>query len=216
MYGMSLQKFLVALESSLDRLGPEGVRAAILRQGGTLQPGQRELFLAGFAQLPARAREEEGSGRGDVALLGDIADFRTRAEAGEFRDEEEWGEYGHADDSEWIGELHALFDAAGQAFLEGPMDLAAQAYRALFEILALDGDDTVFGYGEVAVSGRLDTDCREPSCGLGVMGPGGQEQTRGQRGSLEAPSRPRISVPENWNQRDRTCESSARISGPCE
>ncbi|MFL6117693.1 MAG: hypothetical protein ACJ786_41035 [Catenulispora sp.] len=135
MPAISLQRFLTLLNANLDRLGTDGIREAVIRQGSALSASQRTAFLAAFA--PPTPDPAAGAGAEDKALIGDIEDFRARVEAGEFRGEYSWDDHGYGDDS-WVGEIDALFGAADTAFLSGHLTTAADAYRALFAILDLD------------------------------------------------------------------------------
>src|SRR2546423_43289 len=153
---MSLQRFLTLLNANLDRLGTDGIREAVIRQGCALSASQRAACLAAFAP----PKPDPAAGGEDKALIGDIEVFRARIEAGEFCGESSWDDHGYGDDS-WVGEIDALFGAADTAFLSGHLTIAAGAYRALFAILDLDDDGGLFGYGEECAADRVATDLSE-------------------------------------------------------
>jgi len=157
---LGLAPFLAELEARLLALSPDELRARLLADAERLPPGERTAFLALFGDEQPAERALEGK----EALLADIAGFVEDLRSGAYVEGWGWDPDLHEErafgDESWVGELDALFHAAGDAFLADGLELAREAYGRLLRALLLEGDGLFFCGPEPAEE-MLDTDVAE-------------------------------------------------------
>lgn len=132
-----LAPFLEQLQSRLDELSRQQLVERLLDHARTLKSDHRRAFLEIFLDGGGRQEREE-----DSDLLADVDELTEKVRAGGFmqgwgwdpalREERAWG------DESWAPWMDTLFNRAADAFTQGQLGLAAEAYRRLFETLELD------------------------------------------------------------------------------
>lgn len=140
---ISLKTFWENVEQRLAACTADELRAILRSMAQETLPSGRQAFLARLGPVAARAAGIEQEIKAED-LLNDIADLAAEleeaiAEAPEPEEHYEWGEYDdEAEDApyaEFTEPLVALFDRAQAAFDYGEMQLAREAYAALFDVL---------------------------------------------------------------------------------
>ena len=126
-----LGPFLRTLEQRLEACSVEQTRAALLEHGRRLAPDKREAFLSIFPAPGAESPTDRAADSGEELLV-DIDNFVDRLASGvyyqdwgwddDLDDERAWG------DESWVEEMDYLFDAAGDAFIIGDIELARESY----------------------------------------------------------------------------------------
>ena len=158
---LALGPFLEELEARLRALAPDDLRAALLAHGERLTARERKAFLAIFAD--ARPEAEVEPRGAEQPLLAEIEALVERLRAGAYVEGWGWDPDLHEErafgDESWAWEMDGLFAVAAQAFLEGDLKLAREAYGQLLRALLLDEEGAFSGPGPAAE--MLETDVSE-------------------------------------------------------
>ena len=160
LHPVRLGPFIEELRARLDALSRDELNRLLLRHAKSLDPEDREDFLALFSP----AMLEPGAAPEDDRLLPAIDAFVMELEEGSFfdgvgwddeiLDERAWG------DESWAPRMDLLFLRAGDSFVHGHSELAAAAYQRLFHAFQLEEDGPVFS-GPLAATEMLQTDLPE-------------------------------------------------------
>ncbi|MBI3989144.1 MAG: hypothetical protein HY347_05965 [candidate division NC10 bacterium] len=147
----ALASFLEALERRLGEMSGEELREVLLGHAERLPPEEREGFLAIFAGVAAARPRQGGKARKprrDEALIGDVERFVEDIRSGTYYEGWGWDQELHEErafgDESWAGEMDALFERAHEAFLEGDLALAREAYSRLLKAFHLNEDTGTF------------------------------------------------------------------------
>lgn len=171
---LRLAPFLVALRKRLDGLSRDELTGFLIDHARTLEPREREGFLAIFSAGSPESAPPASVGRrpdgpreaaSDEALLDDIDALAEELRAGEFFEGWGWDHEFHEErawgDESWAPRMDALFDRAGLAVLEGDPELAAEAYRRLFRTFEIEDDEGPVFSGALPPDEMLETDLTE-------------------------------------------------------
>ncbi|WP_238010354.1 hypothetical protein KZZ52_53790 [Dactylosporangium sp. AC04546] len=147
-----LGEYLAVLEQRLAALPVDDLRAALVAHAERLPVRDREAFLAIFpapsamvSQVPGRRAVPSPDG---TRLLADIDAFVDRVRSGAFFEGWGWDDDLHEErawgDESWVGEMDELFAVAADAFLDGDLALARDAYGRLLGAFDLDQEVGTF------------------------------------------------------------------------
>lgn len=137
MNGLSYQDFMKQVNSRLDKMSEEDLRAMVVRWASEVQPGDRYQFLCKLRIL----QDDKPDEHSEQNILGEIAAFKERIAKGEYCDgwgwddalqeERNWG------DESWAEEIDQFFLKSRRFLLQGNSQFAEKVYKELFEILAM-------------------------------------------------------------------------------
>lgn len=163
----ALGPFLKEVESRLEALPHDTLKALLTEYARDLPKGRRPEFLAMLPIRPASASTSLDAGpktEEDEGLLEDIDAFVSRLSAGEYvdgwgwdheiHDERSWG------DESWVHEMADLFDMAAETFLAGNYRVAAEAYGRLLNAFHLEEESGAF-CGQLPPEEMVTTDVDE-------------------------------------------------------
>ncbi len=145
-HSLRLGPFLKDVQTRLDTLSHEQLKARLIAHARSLVPQKRRAFLE---ILEWKSPPSDSERPQDVPpLLDDVDGFIQSLKAGDYYegwgwdedllDERAWG------DESWVETMDELFDGAGAAFLEGDRRLAADAYGRLLKAFHHEDDVTSF------------------------------------------------------------------------
>jgi hypothetical protein len=151
-----------AIREQLQNRTPDDAIARVCDFLAGLDEYQQRRFLnllatgprALVAEAIGLAEQDELLGRIE-ALYEEIASSEGTEEEPDYDEYENTPGYGN---EEWVEELDALFDAATSLFRAGQFAAAAAAYRALFRIFALSGEQSYYTYAGPSLTVRADLD----------------------------------------------------------
>lgn len=135
---LSVRQFTERLESRLNEMSVQDLRAWVREAAGDLPPEKRQGFLNSLSAAVDTPTNKSKA----ASLPGEIAALRRKLEAA-MDEEPEWG---YGDDEEMncfeglVPELERLFGRARALFRKSDFKAAAEAYRALFELSVTDDD----------------------------------------------------------------------------
>ncbi len=135
---LSVRQFSVSLAARLDEMSPQELREWARETASGIAPGGRRAFLESLCPKASKA----GGADKMTGILDDLVKLRRKLERA-MEQEPEWG-YGDDDEVqsfvEFAPELKRLFDRARAAFTKGAFAMAADAYRELFSVAAMEDE----------------------------------------------------------------------------
>lgn len=134
---LPIADLLAELDARLDRLGPEGVRAAVIAHARSLRPSARRGFLEVF---------DTATPDSSSLLLAQVNDLVARIEGAEPRwIRRRWFEDPEPTHPELTDAVEDLLVALGERFVAGELEVAAAGLRPLLSAVAatVDSDDVV-------------------------------------------------------------------------
>lgn len=136
----TLRDFLDELATRLDRLGPDGIRAAIEAHARSLRPSQRRDLLAVFDEAGATGTERGELSRVVDEAVGGLVELADREWY-----PPRWRSWSDDEDDWYAGEEADAVDdalvAAGEAYLAGDRGAALEAYRRVLDQLVALQDE---------------------------------------------------------------------------
>ena len=151
---LSVRRFSELLEARLTEMPLKELREWVRDVARDVPSGARRAFLDGLQAGTGKVARPDKEGSGSARLLTDIAAVRQRLDHA-MKKEPEWV---YDDDEEPLAfeefspELERLFARSRSAFGREAFTLAAEAYRALFDVVAMEDE---FGRSVTLPSGLV-------------------------------------------------------------
>ncbi|OPX83618.1 MAG: hypothetical protein A4E53_04566 [Pelotomaculum sp. PtaB.Bin104] len=157
---INFREFMRKVEKQLKNYSSDTLREIIITWAKKTPQAKRQEFLAMI--IPPSSGKKPP--KPDKELLKGIKALSERVEDGDYcdgwgwdnelRQERDWG------DESWAEEVDDFFSQANDAFLNGQYELAKQAYKGLFAILAM-GEESGHLPGNPDIAEMLTTDIEE-------------------------------------------------------
>jgi hypothetical protein len=160
---MGLGPFQKELEQKLGKLSKDELSRILLAHGKTIASSERRTFLSLFDAAPPVA-VRKGDADDDKTLVEDIREFIADLKSGKYFEysgfDEETRDYRSYGDESWVDEMDDLFGRAGDMFLHGKREIAAEAYGLLLHAFDLGEEDGCF-CGATSAEEMVATDITE-------------------------------------------------------